>query len=233
MAGDPKTLDCVVCRHKHVSAIDAAQEAGDHEIQIAQRFSVTKVALRKHAAHKAAQSASAPKTHPSPPSNVVPLRSCAICRHDRRSEIEAALAAGDVWSKVGRHFLVDAKDVRGHAVHCLKGAFKRIGREDDPNAVANARVRCLALVKQVEELIEQAINDDEASYSDQAKLLSAGQRLIESLGRFTGEIGATVEVNIVESPKWQRIEAAIAQALAPFPEAAAAVVKVLEELETA
>ena len=38
---------------------------------------------------------------------------------------------------------------------------------------------------------------------------------------------------IVESPKWKRIEATIAKALAPYPEAAAAVAKALEELEAA
>lgn len=233
MAGDPKNSDCVVCRHRRVSAIDAAQEVGDDEIKIAQRFGVTKVALRKHAAHKATQAAAAPPTHPSPPSNVVPLHPCAICRHDKRAEIEADLAYPFDYATVARRHALDTKDVRRHTVDCLRGAFKRAGGGDDLKAVANARVRCLALVDRVEELIEQVVHDDEASYSDKAKLLGAGQRLIESLGRFTGEIGATVEVNIVESPKWKRIEAALAQSLAPFPEAAAAVAKVLAELEAA
>jgi hypothetical protein len=213
VAGYSKLVECVVCRHKRVSAIDAAQEAGEDDIKIAQRFSVTKIALRKHATHKASAAEASPsaETPPSPPpktsslpSNVVPLHPCPICRHEQREAIEEALGAGGTWATVGRHFLVEAKDVKRHALECLGGAFKRPAVDID-KAAANARARCLALVQTVEQLIEDVTNDDEASYSDKAKLLSAGQRLIESLGRFTGELALTIdESRIVASPAWKR-----------------------------
>ncbi|EYF00199.1 Hypothetical protein CAP_1093 [Chondromyces apiculatus DSM 436] len=61
----------------------------------------------------------------------------------------------------------------------------------------------------------------------------AAKQVLELLGRLTGEIGPTAEVTIVDSPRWKRIEGAIAGALASFPEAAAAVSKALAELEAA
>jgi hypothetical protein len=63
--------------------------------------------------------------------------------------------------------------------------------------------------------------------------VTAAKGALELLGRFSGELGQASEVVIVESPKWKRIEAAIAQALTPFPEAAAAVSKALAEVEAA
>jgi len=99
--------------------------------------------------------------------------------------------------------------------------------------VANARARCLKLVGQVEALIEQADGDEDISWRERAALITAAKGALELLGRFTGEIGPAAELMIVESPKWKRIEAKIAEALAPYPEAAAAVAKALEELEAA
>lgn len=230
------TEQCVVCRHKKRTAIDAAHRAGDDEIRIAQRFGVTKVALRKHAAHLAPET---PQNEEKAP-KIVPFRSltrplgtCAVCSHPGRAGIEASIAAGDTWTAIGRHHLVDAKAVREHAEGCLRGALRRVGGEADVRAAANARARCLTLVERVEVLIQQAEADEDVSWGDRAKLITAAKGTLELLGRFTGEIGPAAELVIVESPRWKRIEASIAAALAPYPEAAAAVAKALGDLEAA
>ncbi|MCC6557282.1 MAG: hypothetical protein IT372_30390 [Polyangiaceae bacterium] len=245
MAPAPNS-DCAVCKHKKLAAVDAAQDAGESEILIAQRFGITKHSLRKHAAHRAAERSPSdpPSNPPNPPGDprVIPLplprptttpASCALCSHPKRADIETAIAAGDTWTAIARHHLVDARAVREHAEGCLRGALRRAGGEADAKAAANARARCLALAERVEALVHQAVEDEDASWRDRAALVSAAKGTLELLGRFTGEINSTTELVITESPKWKRIEAAIAAALAPYPDAAAAVARALHELEAA
>ena len=234
-AGTPSATKCIVCRHKRVGEIDAARAAGADELEIAQRFRLSKQALRKHAAHRAEEAAKPGKTLteallPSPDSAVA---SCPVCTHAKRADIEADIAGGGKYTTVGRRHQLDAGAVRVHAEGCLRGALRRPGTEAELRAVANARARCLKLVEQVEALIEQADSDEDISWRERAALITAAKGTLELLGRFTGEIGPAAELMIVESPKWKRIEATIAKALAPYPEAAAAVAKALEELEAA
>jgi len=236
-AGTPIATKCSVCRHKRVAEIDALQQGGaDYdELKAAQKYGVTKQALRKHAAHRAEEAAKPGKALaeallPSPDSAVA---SCPVCTHAKRADIEADIAGGDGWPKISRRHQLDAGAVRAHAEGCLRGALRQPGTEAELRAVANARARCLKLVEQVEALIEQADSDEDISWRERAALITAAKGTLELLGRFTGEIGPAAELMIVESPKWKRIEAAIAKALAPYPEAAAAVAKALEELEAA
>lgn len=246
----PNSASCVVCKHKKLAAVDAALSVGEDVIKIAQRFGITKVALRRHDAHRTKETPScsdssaatgAPSSGDEKASNVVLLRrpkpgtsTCPICVHAKRADIEVSIAAGDTWKTIGRHHLVDAAAVRLHAEQCLKGALRRTGgSEEDLRAVANARARCLSLVEKVELLVKEAVEDEEASWRDRASLIVAAKGALELLGRFTGEINSNTEVTIVDSPKWKRIEAAIAKALAPFPDAAAAVAKALADLEAA
>jgi hypothetical protein len=234
-AGTPSATKCIVCRHKRVGEIDAARAAGADELEIAQRFRLSKQALRKHAAHRAEEAAKPGKTLTEAllPSSDLAVASCRVCTHAKRADIEADIAGGGKYTTIGRRHQLDAGAVRAHAEGCLRGALRRPGTEAELRAVANARARCLKLVEQVEALIEQADSDEDISWRERAALITAAKGTLELLGRFTGEIGPAAELMIVESPKWKRIEATIAKALAPYPEAAAAVAKALEELEAA
>lgn len=199
-AGSETTSDCVICRHRRVAEIDAAQEAGEGELDIAQRFRVSKAALRKHAAHRA----KGPKPEQKA-AEVIPIR---------RPTTPAA-------SRTAPALLT------GSASEADSGAAGEL------KAVANVRARCLALVEKVEALIERADSDEDISWRERAALIVAAKQVLELLGRLTGEIGPAAEVMIVESPRWKRIEAKIAEALAAFPEAAAAVAKALQDMEAA
>ena len=238
-AGKPITTKCSVCRHERVAEIDALQQGAEYdELNTTRKYHLTRQALWKHAAHRAKEreeAAKPGKTHaeaplPSPDSAVA---SCPVCTHAKRADIEADIAGGGKYTTVGRRHQLDAGAVRVHAEGCLRGALRRPGTEAELRAVANARARCLKLVEQVEALIEQADSDEDISWRERAALITAAKGTLELLGRFTGEIGPAAELMIVESPKWKRIEATIAKALAPYPEAAAAVAKALEELEAA
>ncbi|AKT38265.1 hypothetical protein [Chondromyces crocatus] len=182
-AAPQATSECIICRHKRRDAIEAALSGGVDALAIAQRFSVTKNALRKHAAHWLEEG-----SRPDPQSSDAGLRG---------PETKTAVSKTDLKN------------------------------------VANVRARCEALVEKVEVLIQRADTDEEISWRERAALIVAAKQVLELLGRLTGEIGPAAEATIVDSPRWKRIEGAIAGALAAYPEAAAAVAKALAELEAA
>lgn len=229
MAGD---LDCVVCRHKKLADIDAAQTSGVDELTIAQKFGVTKVALRRHLNHKSIAAGNGPIVQHV--ANVIELRPCPICNHAKRVEIDVGIARGETWVNIGRVHGVPGSAVRIHAEKCLRDALRR--SSDDAAlkaAVKTAKERCAKLLATAETLIERAAADDEASYRDRAALITAAKGALELLGRFSGEIGPAAEILVIDSPRWKRIEAKIAEALVPYPEAAKAVAKALQDMEAA
>lgn len=226
-------LECVVCRHKRVADIDAAQARGVDELTLAQHFSVTKVALRKHLSHKSVDAGNG--TIPLRPANVVELRPCAVCSHLKRPAIDIAIARGETWTNIGRLYALSGSTVRSHAEKCLREALRSSPDERSilKAAAKTARERCHSLLATAEQLIERAATDEEASYRDRAALITAAKGALELLGRFSGEIGPAAEILVIDSPRWKRIEAKIAEALVPYPDAAKAVAKALQDLEAA
>jgi hypothetical protein len=215
---------CVVCRHKRVADIDAAQERGDDEIRIAQQYGVTKVALRKHAAHRqAAPDIATASVEPGPiASPLAALPACPICAHPKRAEIDTALSAGDVPSKIARHHLVDIEALKEHSAKHLTPARREKGQK--------AKDLCDDLVRRLGELRQQAEDDEDASYNDRVRIHSAETKAIELLARLNGELGPTDEARILQTIQWRRVEARLLEALKPYPEAALAAGKALEEL---
>lgn len=223
---------CVVCRHKKVVDIDVAQSSNIDELTIAQRFGVTKVALRKHLSHKSAEAGKG--ALPNRAANVVELRPCPVCTHGNRSAIELAVASGLSWLDIGRVHGISGSSIRVHAEQCIKDTLRRASQEAaTKQANKSVKERCRDLLAVVEQLIQQAATDEEASYRDRAALITSAKGSLELLGRLTGEIGPAAEILVIDSPRWKRIEAKIAAALAPYPEAARAVAKALEDMEAA
>jgi hypothetical protein len=55
---------------------------------------------------------------------------------------------------------------------------------------------------------------------------------LELLGRLAGELQDGTTVNVLVSPQWITVRAALVEVLAPYPEARAAVTRRLSQLET-
>ncbi len=153
-----------------------------------------------------------------------------MCPH--RPEVDHAILAGGSYRTVGRQFGVSHSAVARHVANCLQ-----------PSAIelaASGRAEAVDLPDKVQELLATA-EDLLAAARDAgqgAGMLAAmreARASIELLAKLSGQLrsGDTTTVNVIlsEHPEWQRIRAAMTEALAPFPDAAAAVGEALRAVE--
>ncbi|UZX16545.1 hypothetical protein KQ693_05815 [Thermus sp. PS18] len=89
--------------------------------------------------------------------------------------------------------------------------------------------RIMELNRQAREVLEEA--RARGRYTAAVQAIGAATRLLELEARLLGELDESpkVQVALVASPEWARLKALVLEALAPYPEARAALVERLEE----
>jgi transcriptional regulator with XRE-family HTH domain len=105
-------------------------------------------------------------------------------------------------------------------------ARERAPRERPADGVLGKAHR---LEQMAHELMERVQADPNATPLEQARVMASVAATLNLIAKITGqyELGA----RIMRLPMWRRIERAIADALQPFPEAAAAVAEAMRRLE--
>ena len=165
-------------------------------------------------------------------------RSCTICQHDARPQIDLSIATGLSKRVIAERFHVSPDAVHRHGQNHLSPeikaalALKLIRKEGDTRAVlleegagAVEAIRAIRAPLYGRFLAAVDIGDDRSA-------AALAGRLHEGLtlsARLTGQLipAAGVSItNIVLAPAYQELRAALVRALAPFPEARDAVAAV-------
>jgi hypothetical protein len=150
-------------------------------------------------------------------------RSCSICTHPNRVEIDEAIAAGTGFRSIARSFRgISADSIGRHAVSHLPIAV-----------IAAAEIveteRAFDLIGKVHRYITHAesILADAESTGKPTLALAALDRALTCVGvlaKLTGEIDDRTTVNVLAaSPEFVQLQTAILTALRPFPDALEAV----------
>ena len=152
-------------------------------------------------------------------------RICTICRHEKREGIDKALLAGDPYRGIARRFGASPPAVLRHREH-IPG---RLAKAHAAKEVAQAD----SLLDQVRDLTEEARGIlRRVKAKDPKTALGAIREIrgtLELLARLLGEIqDQAVTVNVLATPEGAAVQAKIVRALAPYPDARAAVVQILE-----
>ncbi len=148
-------------------------------------------------------------------------RICTICSHPQREAIDQALVAGTPKRDVSALFRVSEDAITRHAAAHLPQALskaqeaKEVAQGDD-------------LLKQVRDLqrITMGLLAKAVQANDLRTAVSAvGQARgnLELLGKLVGQLQQEGTVNLVVSPEWIQVRAALLGALVPYPEARLAV----------
>ena len=156
-------------------------------------------------------------------------RTCTVCRHPNRTEIDAALVEHRPFRAIARQF--DAsKDalIRHHDNHLPAELVKA----KEAAEVANAD----SLLDQVTSLRTRAITilDSAEESGDLKTAISAireARGCIELLGKLAGELQDAPTINVIVTPEWRQLQAVILAALEPHTEARLAVASALAEIE--
>jgi hypothetical protein len=154
-------------------------------------------------------------------------RSCTVCTHECREEIDQALVAGESTGKIsGRYRTIDQRALRRHRANHLPAklvmaqAAEEVAQADDLlDQVRGLQGRALAI-------LDKAENAGELRTALSAIREARGN--LELLAKLLGELDERPQVNILVSPEWLELRAVIVGALEPYSEARGAVLRALE-----
>jgi hypothetical protein len=158
-------------------------------------------------------------------------RSCTVCAHPKREEIDRALVGGVSAAEIsGRYRTVGERAVRRHRSNHLPA---KLVMAEKAAEVAEADT----LLEQVKGLQGRAyaILDRAEEAGELRTALSAIREArgnLELLAKLLGELDERPVVNLNVSPEWLELRAVIVTALEPHPEAMGAVVGALSEAGT-
>jgi hypothetical protein len=175
-----------------------------------------------------------------------PTDRCQVCRHEERARLELLKAGGASLDSLAIKFGVSRDAIhrhwRDHVSDEMKAGYlagpgsleelaERAAKEGD-SALDYLRLCRTVLTAQLTAMSEAG--------DGRGAALVAGQltRTCEAIARVTGELSElarsttyNITNNLVLEPAWLRIQATLLQALAPYPEARAAVISALEQLD--
>jgi len=156
-------------------------------------------------------------------------RTCTICTHAQRPEIEAALVTGMPYRDIARRYGMSKDAVMRHASDHVA---KQIAQAQEAREEAQA----LDVVRQL-----KAINGAAVAILAEArrtrdhdtalKAIDRIQRQLELQAKLLGEISDQPVVNVMLSTEWLQVRAAMLAALAPYPQARQDVAAALVALE--
>jgi hypothetical protein len=173
-------------------------------------------------------------------------RPCTTCSHPERYEIDRALVEFVPYRKLSARYGISAASLsrhrKGHLpAHLARSLeaqearrFAKLGAHQAARAEDNSR-QALDVVQQLKIInsacLEVLKNAREAKRD--GTLLQAVDRIhrqIELQARLLGDLESGPQVNVLLAPEWTEVRQAVFVALAPHPEARAAVAEALKAL---
>jgi transposase-like protein len=156
-------------------------------------------------------------------------RLCTICSHPERSAIEAAILGGESMRRVAPVYGISDTALRRHRKDHLPIMLVQahqaaeIARADD----------LLDRVRVLEQKAEMLLASAEQAGDVRTALLAIREArgCLELLAKLLGELDERPQVNLLVNPEWLRVRDLLLDALAPYPEARAAVAGRLGMLE--
>ena len=160
-------------------------------------------------------------------------RPCSVCAHDQRVEIDEQLVAGVGYRSIAERHSVTPSSLTRHRKSHVSPALAAIAAQREHDGALSLHDRVEALYTRAERILAQAEAGGQGSLSLGA--IREMRSVCELLGRLSGELDdrPTVQVlNVQQSPDWLALRGVILTALAPHPDARAAVVAALSARDT-
>jgi len=156
-------------------------------------------------------------------------RTCTVCGHPQRPEIDRALVEGATYRTIADRFGLSETALKRHKSEHLPG---HVAKAQEAAQVADAD----DLLQQLKALRNRAIRIlQKAETAGDYRTALAGIReargCIEVLMEVEGELDRRGVTNIIVNPEWVQIRTAILVALQPYPDAAQAVAGRLAVIE--
>jgi hypothetical protein len=157
-------------------------------------------------------------------------RSCTVCTHPERAEIDEGLVAGVSAAEIaGRYRTIGERAIRRHRSNHLPAKLAKareaeeVAQADDLlEQVRDLRVRALDILDKAEEAGELRIA---------LSAIREARGNLELLAKLLGELDERPVTNVLVSAEWVTVRKAMMETLDRYPEARVAVAERLAELE--
>lgn len=154
-------------------------------------------------------------------------RTCSVCTHKQRDQIDAALVNGESATKISAKYRVTDDALNRH---CQSHIPALIVKAHDAHAIATAD----DLLDQLGNLANDArrIKNECEEIKDYRTALAGIRelvRILELLAELRGKLNRAPQINVLVSNEWLMIRGLILTALEPYPDARLAVTKALND----
>jgi hypothetical protein len=159
-------------------------------------------------------------------------RTCTVCTHSKRAEIDKALLSGDAFRNIAERFSVSLGALTRHKEAHLSQRMAEVAAR---NAEADIRT-AIDVVAQL-----KAINGASLSILEDARAAKDGTLALQAIDRIQKQIELQARlidlirdgdtINVVISPQWMEIRTVILTALQPYPDADRAVANGLQLMD--
>jgi transposase-like protein len=150
-------------------------------------------------------------------------RICTICAGAQREEINTALVSHESIRAISRRFGVSASALQRHRASHLPATLVKAAAVADVMEAGNLLERLKALNRETAAVLREARDGDSKNNDLALKAIARVEKQIELEGRLLGELHEGSTVNVILTPEWQALRAAIMAALEPYPTARLAV----------
>jgi hypothetical protein len=157
-------------------------------------------------------------------------RTCTICSHPDRAEIDRALLDTDSLRDIAGRFDVSRSALDRHKADHLPEQLSKAQEADEVTQADDLLGRLDELWKEAKEIEARAKKSDDLRTAIQG--IGQLARIVEVMAKIRGEIDSRPVINVVISPEWIAIRSVLLTTLRPFPEACVALAPRLDELET-
>jgi hypothetical protein len=174
---------------------------------------------------------------------------CQICKHPERTRIELMRASGVSLDAIAKRFNVGRDAVNrhwhGHVTNEMKASFLAgpLQLEELARKAADTGMSVLDHLHAVRVVLFSHLTTATEAGDGSLAANVAGRltHVLETIARISGELGALAtnttfnitnhQLVLAEHPAFMRVQASLLTALAPYPEARAAVVAALRDLD--
>jgi hypothetical protein len=155
-------------------------------------------------------------------------RTCSICPHPSRNEIDAALIGGEPYRSIAQRFATSPDAMWRHKSDHVPAHLSKAEQVRETTQADSLLAQLLKLNQETMAILKEARAGEDNELA--LKAIARAEKQIELQARLLGELQDTTMVNVLVLPDWQQIRAIILEALAAYPQARVAVAGALGRL---
>jgi len=157
-------------------------------------------------------------------------RTCTVCSHPEKEEIDRLLVRGDSIAGIARDFAVSEDALKRHFDNHVP---KTLAASPSAKEITDAD-KLLSEIEEVKNralrLLDKAENaQDTRVYGLPSQYLKEFREYVRLMAELSGKLAAQPQITIINNPQWVELRTLIITALEPYPEAREAVVHAIRQ----